>query len=91
MLQAACAYAGSGTLCETISQVEVPCFAVEFLPLEGVTIVTGRGLETGCKTFKAVGELLVGLVNTVVARYAPNDKCGAYTVWVLCPDEARRR
>ena len=53
--------------------------------------MTGRGLETGCKTFKAVGELLVGLVNTVVARYAPNDKCGAYTVWVLCPDEARRR
>ena len=59
--------------------------------MEGVTIVTGRGLETGCKTFKAVGELLVGLVNTVVARYAPHDTCGAYTVCVLCPNEARKR
>ena len=61
------------------------------MPVEGVTIVTGRGLERGGRTFKAVGELLAGLVNTVVACYAPHDKCGAYTVWVLCPDEARRR
>ncbi len=67
------------------------CCVVEFLPGEGNTIVTGRGLRTGGRTFMEVGQMLFRLLGTVVACYTAHEDCGAYTVWLLCPSKADRR
>ncbi|DBA96028.1 TPA: hypothetical protein ACH3X1_001529 [Trebouxia sp. C0004] len=63
----------------------------EFLPGEGNTVVTGRGLRTGGRTFMEVGQMLHRLLGTVVSRYTAHEDCGAYTVWLLCPSKADRR
>ena len=57
--------------------------AVDFLPVEGSTIVTSRGLKTGGQTFIKVGELLLRLSGTVVSHYTAHQTSAAYAVWVL--------
>ncbi|DBA75947.1 TPA: hypothetical protein ACH3X2_008882 [Trebouxia sp. C0005] len=62
----------------------------EFLPGEGTTIVTGRGLRTGSRTFIEVGQMLFRLLGIVVSHYTAHEDCGAYTAWLLCPSKANR-
>ncbi|DBA66671.1 TPA: hypothetical protein ACH3X2_002181 [Trebouxia sp. C0005] len=63
----------------------------EFLPGEGTTIVTGRGLRTGSRTFIEVGQMLFRLLGIVVSHYTAHEDCGAYTARLLCPSKANRR
>lgn len=65
--------------------------AGRFLPAEGVTLVTGRGVRTGARTFKAVGAELARLKAEgifISDFYAHPDK-GAYTIFIRTSPKLR--
>ncbi|DBA66669.1 TPA: Glutathione S-transferase 2 [Trebouxia sp. C0005] len=59
----------------------------DFLPGEGNTIETGRGLRTGGRSLSEVGQMLFRLLGTMVACYTAHEDGGAYTVWLPCPSK----
>ena len=63
------------------------CYADDFLPGEGNTIETGRGLRTGGRSLSEVGQMLFRLLGTMVACYTAHEDDGAYTVWLPCPSK----
>ncbi|KAL0056114.1 hypothetical protein WJX82_007879 [Trebouxia sp. C0006] len=64
-----------------------------FLPAEGVTLVTGRGVRTGARTFRAVGAELARLKAEgifISDFYAHLDK-GAYTISIRSSPNLRKK
>ncbi len=65
--------------------------AGHFLPAEGVTAVTGRGVRTGARTFKAVGAELKRLKaeGVFISHYHAHPDEGAYTIFIKSPSNPR--
>ncbi len=65
--------------------------AGHFLPAEGVTLVTGRGVRTGARTFKAVGAELARLKaeGILISDYHAHPDEGAYTIFIKPPSNLR--
>ena len=57
-----------------------------WIPRQEVTIVTGKGLTTGCRQFVAVGVMLALMQSLgVVKQFWPISDCGAYRVVLGVP------
>ncbi len=58
--------------------------AGHFLPAEGITLVTGRGVRTGARTFKAVGAELKRLKaeGILISDFYAHPDQGAYTIFI---------
>ncbi len=65
--------------------------AGHFLPAEGVTLVTGRGVRTGSRTFKAVGAELARLKaeGIFISDFYAHPDEGAYTIFITSPRNLR--
>ena len=65
---------------------DATCHAVTWIPRQEVTIVTGKGLTTGCRQFVAVGVMLALMQSLgVVKQFWPISDCGAYRVVLGVP------
>ncbi|KAL0025072.1 hypothetical protein WJX79_005206 [Trebouxia sp. C0005] len=64
-----------------------------FLPAEGVTIVTGRGVRTGARTFKAVGAELARLKaeGILMSDFYAHPDGGAYTIFIKSSPNLRKK
>lgn len=66
------------------------CCAVTWVPDQDVTLVTGKGLSTGCKQFVAVGMLLPVLQEQgVISNFYPVSSNGAYRVVLSLPTSSQ--
>ena len=66
------------------------CCAVTWIPDQEVTIVTSKGLSSGCKQFVAVGLMLPLLQEQgIITSFYPVSSNGAYRVVLSLPTSSQ--